>query len=147
MRYGNTPKSILPAIQMMLLVGGLSAVIGVIVMIVRGNYERWYIAIVLFLIPPVGILAALIPTLFFCIKLEDGYAKHVFLNRYILSQYPVADFVELEFGRSGGLPKIRFTKHRTIYFYGAHLRIFSQLDKDLQSAKKAAKDASARARA
>ena len=118
-------------------------VIGYILMSVRG--DPWYVPIVLFLLPPVGIIAVLIPTFLFCIKLEDGYVKHVFLNRYILSQYPVADFAKTNFHALTGWPKIRFTNNRTIYFIGAYWGILLQLDKDLQSARKAAKDASTRA--
>ena len=66
--------------------------------------------------------------------------KHVFLNRYVLSQYLVADFVESIFGMRGSWPKIRFTNNRKIYFIGAYWGVLLQLDEDL----KAARDASIR---
>ena len=135
MRYGNTPKSVLPVIHVMFLIGCVLGVVGYILMSVRG--DRWYVPVMLFLLPPIGIIAVLIPTFLFCIKLEDGYVKHVFLNRYILSQYSVADFVETNFRGLAGWPTIWFTNNRTIRFIGAYWGVLIQLDKDLQAAKAA----------
>lgn len=120
----------------MLLVGFAAGILGLILMSVRGDYDtRWYVPIVLFLLPPGAIIAVLIPTLLFCIKLENGYVKHVFLNRYILSQYPVADFVKTNFGYRGSWPSIQFTRNRTIYFFGAYWGVLLQLDEDLKTAR------------
>ena len=144
MRYGDTPKSIFPPIQLMLLFGSVLGISAIIAGAVAGwSFEtRQFAPMILFLALPAIMFIALLPTLLLCIKLEDGQVKHVFLNRYVLSQYPAADFVELKYGRSGGRtywPQIRFTNKRTMYFYGMHLGICSQLNKDL----KAARDASA----
>ena len=70
MRYGNTLKSVLPAIHIMVLVGFAAVAFGAILMGARGDLEtRWPALIMLFLLPPGVIIAVLIPTLLFCIKL------------------------------------------------------------------------------
>ena len=135
MRYGNTPKSVFPAIHVMVLVGFAAAIFGAILMGMGKLEPRSSTLVKLFLLPPGAIIAALTPTFLFCIKLEDGYVKHVFLNRFILSQYPVVDFVKTNFRGLAGEPKIWFMNNRKIRFIGAYWGELIQLDKDLKAAK------------
>jgi len=152
MRYGDTPKSIFPLIQLMLLFGSVLGISAIIAGVVAGwSFEtRQFVPMILFLALPAIMFIFLIPTLLFSIKLEDGQVKLMLLNRFILSQYPAADFVELKFYTKGAsfnnlCPQIRFTDNRTINFHGYHdIRILHQLDKDLQAAKETARAAAIR---
>jgi len=110
-------------------------IIAAICATVENGYKQIFLLfpIVLSLITPVAWFIFISPTLLFCIKLEDGYVKHVFLDRYVLSQYLIADFVEI---KTCGWPQIRFTKKRRINLYGMHLGILAQLQKDIKAAKK-----------
>jgi len=151
MRHGTTLRSFFPAIQLMLLLGSVLGSIGIIAGLVAGwSFEtRQSVPVILFIAPPAMMLIFLMPALLFSIKLENGQVRLMLLNRFILSQYPAADFVEMKFNAKGAscnnlCPKIRFTNNRTINFHGPRdPSILHQLDKDLQ----AARDAAARARA
>ena len=130
MRYGNTFKTILPGICMMALTGCIAGVIGLFAMIAKANFQVWPAVILLFIILPTGFFLICAPTLLFCIKIENERVQHLFLDRYVLSDYPVADFVKLIYG-GGNWPHLQFTQNRTIYFYGAYLGEMGRLEKDL----------------
>jgi len=139
-RFGNTLRTVVPGVISMALFGLLTACILAVVKATHQSFAGTWYALFLF---PVGLplifLAACSPTLLFCISIQDGRVKHLLLNRYVLSDFPVADFRRMEGHQAGFASVIRFKGDKSIRFFGAHLRIMAELHRALVAAKRVAR--------
>lgn len=141
---------------MLLLGTGLAGILA-FVAIAKHTFERgWPVLLLLPVGFPAIILACVSPTLMFSIWVGGGRVRHVFLNRYVLSDIPVSDFqhMRIRSSRYGGLlyrrygfspadtgywpgpwgVKLYFKHDRTIRFVGVHLRILHELKLALMEA-------------
>jgi hypothetical protein len=66
------------------------------------DLHRWPLFVFLLLLPPAALIVAVTPTLFFCIRVIDGrIIQHVFARRFILSEYPMEDFISVNVWEGG----------------------------------------------
>ena len=133
MDYGNTTANLRRALFTGAIIGVL-AVGGALLMSYFDrtlDLHRWRWLVLLFLLGPAGLFVGVAPTILFCIRVHHGRIQHVFAHRFILSDYPLEDFVGLDTWASGWGAVLHFTRGRKIRFWGAHLREIERLVRDL----------------
>jgi len=139
MRFGNTFAAISRGIAVMTLLGLITGGICVMASIWHHTIAAaWPVCVLLTLTPPAIFFVACVPTLALSVYIEGGRVKHMFLDRFVLSDLPVADFERVEWLKRPFPVKIVFTENRRIQFFGAHLGIVGALNAALESAKKRA---------
>jgi hypothetical protein len=139
MRFGNTIASIRGGIVVMSILGLLVGVIGLLIAPNHHTLARtWPVAIVLVMVPSVAFSIACLPTLAFSIRLEQGRVKHLLLDHYVLSDFPVASFTAVEVWNRPWGGVIHFQGNKKIRFLGAHFGILGQMQAALERAKQEA---------
>jgi hypothetical protein len=131
--YGNTADNLRRAVFTGAIIGGI-AVAGALLMSYFDrtlDLRRWPLLVLLFLLGPVGLFVVVAPTILFCIRVDGGRIQHVFADRFIISDYPIEDFVGLDTRASGWAAVLHFTRGRKIKFWGADLREIERLVRDL----------------
>lgn len=107
---------------MMALLGVLVGIISFVGSIIYHTVGRtWPVVVLLGFMPPVVFFLACLPTLAFSIRIEEGRVRHFLLDRFILSDFPIAEFVSMESWKKPWAAVIFFTEHRAIRFIGVHL--------------------------
>jgi hypothetical protein len=81
---------------------------------------------------------ACLPTLTVSIRIEEGKVKRLFLDRYVLAEFPMADFTFMELWRRPWGAVIHFNGGQKIRFLGAHLGIMAELQNALEHGKSGA---------
>ena len=123
----------------MTLLGVLVGFVGLVASVKYHTVDRtWPVSVLLIFMPPVVFFLACLPTLALSIHIEEGRVKHLLLDRFILSDFPVAEFVSMEIWKRPWAAVIIFTESRSIRFFGAHLGIISALQTTLEDGKKEA---------
>jgi hypothetical protein len=131
--YGNTADNLRRAVFTGAIIGGI-AVAGALLMSYFDrtlDLRRWPLLVLVFLLGPVGLFVGVAPTVLFCIRVDGGRIQHVFAHRFIISDYPIEDFVGLDTRASGWAAVLHFTRGRKIRFWGADLREIGRLVRDL----------------
>jgi hypothetical protein len=134
--YGNTTRELRRITIVGLAIGVFAATAGAI----GAYYERRldagtvWIAFGLLVTPVVVMVIAVLPTLLFHIRLCAARVQHVFLRRYILSDYPVSDFIQIRYNHHGCAAVLYFRGGQKIHFFGAHLGEITRLSSDLSEA-------------
>lgn len=148
MRFGNTLSSIRPGIVIMTILG---TALGLFALVYNPSHislsQSWRTIVSLVLIPPGVFLFACLPTCVFSIRIEEGQVKHLFFDRYVLSQYSITDFTKMEIGKRPWGAVIHFKDENKIRFLGANLGIIGKLNKTLTKAKSEANQRSDHERA
>ena len=159
MRFGNTLAKYRRGLVIALALG---LIVDIVIVFVAPSHEalvaNWS---VLVLLPAIPLLPFIFisPTLLFSIHIEDGRVRHMFLDRYVLTDLPASDFEDLLLTRSGTYQARRiaeragftaadidsvpgfwaatlYFKHgQKIHFFGAHIRILRSLKDALIAAK------------
>jgi hypothetical protein len=120
-----------------LFVGAIIGVVAVVAVLLASYFDRtldlhgWPWLVLLFLLGPAGLFVGVAPTILFCIRVDGGRIQHLFAHRFILSDYPIEDFVGLDTRASGWAAVLHFTGGRKIRFWGTHLREIERLVRDL----------------
>lgn len=94
--YGNTPRIILRAALSGLCLGIVATIAVVIIgYVIEGTlmWDRAQWLVVPLLVGPVCLVLAVTPTVLFRIQIAEGRVRHIFLGRYVLSDYPLKDFI------------------------------------------------------
>ena len=137
MRFGNTLATIRCGIIMMALLDVLVGIIGLVASIKYHTVDRtWPVAVLSVFMPPVVFFLACLPTLAFSIRIEEGRVKHLLLDRFILSDFPAAEFESIEIWKKPWAAVIFFTDNRAIRFFGAHLGLIGALRTALEDEKR-----------
>jgi hypothetical protein len=137
MRFGNTFTTIRGGIAMMTLLGVLAGIFGLVASVKYHTVDRtWPLSVLLVFMPPVVFFLACLPTLAFCIRIEEGRVKHLLLDRFVLSDFPLVDFRSMEIWKKPWAAVIVFTENRSIRFFGAHLGVIGSLRAALEDGKK-----------
>jgi hypothetical protein len=131
--YGNTGRHLRSALLVGLILGVLTVVAALIICYVQGVFDvrRWSVFVFLLALAPAALFVAVAPTLLFCIRVNSGRIQHVFAGRFVLSDYPVEDFVSVNLWENGWGAVLHFTGGRKIRFFGAHFREIRRLAQDL----------------
>ena len=132
MDYGNSPRTIAQIAKAGFCIGAVAAIVAFFCIVFNKlplHSISWLAAPIL-IVPGVLILAVL-PTVFFRIRIIDDRVQHIFLGRYILSNYSIRDFRYLRRFERGCAAVLHFRNDRRIHFFGAHWGIISKLSKDL----------------
>jgi hypothetical protein len=131
--YGNPTHYLRRVLIHGFVLGVVTVAIALILCSVEGTLDlpRWPWLVFLLLLPPAALVAAVVPTVFFCIRVIDGRIQHVFARRFILSDYAMEDFVSVNLWEGGWGAVLHFTGGRKIRFVGAHFREIGRLAEDL----------------
>ena len=136
MRFGNTLKTIRRSIAVMTILGVVVGVVCSVVALTTGTLNQtWPIALMLTLALPGILFIVCLPTLAFSIRIEEGRVKHCFLDRYVLSDYPLADFKSIERWEYPWAAVIYFRRGIMIRFFGAQDLVVIELEEALERAK------------
>lgn len=133
MEYGNTPRVISRVALIGLFLGMAAAVVAVVGGLIAGNlawHRAHYIVLIIFVSPAILVLAVA-PTVCFRIRIADGRVQHLFLGRYVLSDYPLQDFLCIQRFERGCAAVLHFRDGGRIHFLGAHWGEISRLARDL----------------
>jgi hypothetical protein len=85
-------------------------------------------------IMPLGVL----PTVLFRIRLIRGRVQHVFLNRYVVSDYPIHEYERTKRNSRGCAAVLHFQGGHKIHFFGAQGGELDRMEKDLKRMKREA---------
>lgn len=85
-------------------------------------------------IMPLGVL----PTILFRIRLVRGRVQHVFLNRYVVSDYPIHEYERTKRNSRGCAAVLHFQGGHKIHFFGAQGGELDRMEKDLKRMKREA---------
>lgn len=136
MRYGNTFTSLRREMLTPVLFGlGLALVVWVFHLCGQAPHVTWRGLVLVAFLPVTAVVVACLPTLLFSIRLEAGRVRHVMLDRYVLSDFPLADFEQMQRSRGPWAAKLVFAGGRSIRFFGAHMGILAALEQDLEAVR------------
>lgn len=138
MRYGNTFASLRAGLLGVVIFGlCMATVVLVIHLFGHAPHLTWRGLVLIAFLPLAAVVLACSPTLMFSIRLDGGRVKHVMFDRYILSDFPLADFEEMRRSRGPWAAKLVFSDGRSIRFVGAHMEIIAALEAALEASRPA----------
>ena len=136
--FGNTLKDVRQVVFAGFAIGGIAIVASVLLAMYFGNHlERPEWLIPVFLAPPLVLFIGIIPTYLFHIRTRNGNVEHVFVNRFVLSSFPIERFVTIRFTGIG--PALLFEDGARIRFYGATFHNLANMAKHLTNQAVAAR--------
>lgn len=131
--YGNTPRMISRAALMGFCLGMVATAVGVAGGKMTGTLVRSraaWLFLPLLVLPGLLVLAVA-STVLFRIRIVDGRVRHVFLGRYLLSDFALQDYVCMKRFERGCAAVLYFRNGGRIHFFGAHMGEMSRLERDL----------------
>jgi hypothetical protein len=142
MYFGNDIQTVKRLAVIGSILGLLVVLVALIGVAIEGGWDDadLWVLVPLFLVGPVLLVMVVIPSTFFGIRLTSGTVQHVFLKRYVLTEYPIRDVERVELlarvlaFRGGG--QIRL-------WAGMHGRTFAALEQAIH-VRKAQLDARSR---